>query len=332
MSKSDGHERVAAIGRNAALAASALLLVFVSFSYALRPDGLAAVTLWPPWIWLLPGLLPVLIGAVKPRLRFTGVVGAAWGLFLLGFGEEPRSLVRPVTDLGRPRPEGVLRVVSLNCAGGSAEAAGEVAELRPDIVLLQETPGAKDVHRLADRLYSARASYIAGLDASILLGGEIVERRGSQPVSTFVHGRAQLSRGAMVEVISLRLVPPTIRMDLLSPGCWREHTENRRARLAQVDEMLESAAHVPADAPLIVGGDFNAPTGDAAYRLLSPRLQDAFRSGGRGWGNTILNDIPVSRIDQVWISAHFRPVAVTALRTRHSDHRMVVCDLQLLKR
>ncbi len=83
------------------------------------------------------------------------------------------------------------------------------------------------------------------------------------------------------------------------------------------------------DGPLLVGGDFNAPAGDAIYRLLRPRLRDAFAVAGRGWGNTALNDIPVSRIDQVWASDAFRPTAVTARRTAYSDHRMVVADLQL---
>ena len=46
-------------------------------------------------------------------------------------------------------------------------------------------------------------------------------------------------------------------------------------------------------------------------------------------GNTIINDFPVSRIDQVWVSGEFDSKVVVAHRTRNSDHRMVVCDLIL---
>ena len=80
---------------------------------------------------------------------------------------------------------------------------------------------------------------------------------------------------------------------------------------------------------MIVGGDFNAPQGDAVFRLLRPKLHDAFAEGGRGWGNTILNDVPVLRIDQFWVSETFRSDSVVARGTRNSDHRMVICDLRL---
>ena len=63
------------------------------------------------------------------------------------------------------------------------------------------------------------------------------------------------------------------------------------------------------------------------FRSLTPRLRDPFREAGRGWGDTITNDLPFLRIDQVWVSREFRPVSVVARRTRRSDHRMVVCDL-----
>jgi hypothetical protein len=80
---------------------------------------------------------------------------------------------------------------------------------------------------------------------------------------------------------------------------------------------------------VVLGGDFNAPQGDAVFRCLTPRLHDAFREGGRGWGDTITNDVPFLRIDQVWVSRVFRAVSVVTRRTRHSDHRFVVCDLTI---
>ena len=66
---------------------------------------------------------------------------------------------------------------------------------------------------------------------------------------------------------------------------------------------------------------------DRSLRPITAFLQDGFGEAGIGWGNTITNNLPVHRIDQIWISQGLRALAVSARRTRHSDHRMVVCDI-----
>lgn len=48
-------------------------------------------------------------------------------------------------------------------------------------------------------------------------------------------------------------------------------------------------------------------------------------------GDTFMNDFPILRIDQVWTSEHFRAVGARAKKAEHSDHRMVVCDLLVLR-
>jgi endonuclease/exonuclease/phosphatase (EEP) superfamily protein YafD len=84
---------------------------------------------------------------------------------------------------------------------------------------------------------------------------------------------------------------------------------------------------LPADRPLIMGGDFNSPAGDAIFRLMPKRLHDSSREGGIGWSDTAFNHVPVLRVDQVWISDQLTAEAVVARETVNSDHRMVVCDL-----
>jgi endonuclease/exonuclease/phosphatase family metal-dependent hydrolase len=46
-------------------------------------------------------------------------------------------------------------------------------------------------------------------------------------------------------------------------------------------------------------------------------------------GNTILNDIPVLRIDQIWVSRDFETVQSFAVRSNVSDHRIVVSDIRI---
>jgi endonuclease/exonuclease/phosphatase (EEP) superfamily protein YafD len=96
-----------------------------------------------------------------------------------------------------------------------------------------------------------------------------------------------------------------------------------------MEEVIARLEVLPPTTPIIVGGDFNAPAGDAIFRTFRGRLSDSFRQGGRGWGNTFSNNHPLFRIDQIWISPEWQAVSVVARKTKHSDHRMVVADLIL---
>jgi endonuclease/exonuclease/phosphatase (EEP) superfamily protein YafD len=357
------------------LGLSALLCGALSFCYHWQPDSCAAVTLWPAWVWLAPGLFLAALGWSRRGKRAVGAVALVWLLYLLGFAEEPRSLVRWVVshaggDSGlarRPAPTapddlpGVLRVVSLNCAGGSEEAAAEVEQYQPDLVLLQETPGRKEVEELARRLFGKEAGVAWGMEASILARGPVRPVSLPRSLSMFLtQAQVRLAPGREddqgtrrqgdketekitlspslpvtlsgveeVEVFSLRLSPPASPPELWSPADWRQQAAARRARREQVREIVRQTEALPSEVPVIVGGDFNAPARDAIFRLLRPRLHDAFAEGGRGWGHTVLNDTPMLRIDQVWVSDHFRAVAVVARRTQRSDHRMVIGDLMV---
>jgi hypothetical protein len=321
--------------RRAALSLSLLLGLATAICYATRSDLCAAVTVFPPWLWPVPGLLLALF-AFRRRERNRAVwgVAAVWLVYVLAFAEEPASLLRRSPWDGaewhgpRDKWARLVRVVSLNCAGGSPEAAAEVVAWKPEIVLLQESPGRPDVERLARQLWGAEAGVTVGPDASILARGTLLPAVLPREERVFfVQARARLSSGVRAEVISLRLIPPLVRNDLWSPDCWREQTANRRARREQLRLVARRIASVPRDIPLLVGGDFNAPAGDAAFRLLQPRLYDTFKRAGIGWGNTIVNEFPFARIDQVWASEPIRAGAVQARRTQYSDHRMVVCDL-----
>jgi vancomycin resistance protein VanJ len=327
-----GHPPAAAV-RRALLAGSTLLGLSLSFCYGTRSDGCAAVTVFPVWLWLVPGLFLLGLGWSRSTRRASTAVGILWLLYALIFSDEPAGLFRtrawPAAGWEAARTRGkALRVVTLNCAGGMPEAAAEVTHYSPDIILLQESPDRREVEQLARQLFGTSAGVLAGPDASIIARGSLLPRP-LPPVlrSYFVQASVRLSTGIKVEVISLRLAPGIVREDLWSPDCWREQTANRRARREQLRAVARQIDRLARETPLIFGGDFNAPAGDAVFRLLQPDLRDSFREGGTGWGNTIVNDMPVHRIDQVWISPAFRTAAVVARKTRHSDHRLVVCDL-----
>jgi len=314
---------------------SVSLCLVLAVCYVARPDACAAITIAPPWVWLAPGLFFAAFNLRGPGNRLGWLALGIWLLFLLSVSEEPRSLgrrlVRAVWLTREARFQGeTLRVISLNCAIGSRLAAEEVERYRPDIVLLQESPGRRDVEELARRLFGTEAGVVYGVDASLVARGHAVAVELPPSLrGYFVQARVTLASGREIEVVSTRLLPALFRVDLWSLDCWREQMRNRRRRREQLREIARRIERLTVPVPVIVGGDFNAPQGDAVTRLLSPKLHDAFIESGVGWGNTILNNFPVLRIDQVWVSDAFTSVLTVARPTRHSDHRMVICDLRL---
>ena len=321
------------LARGVPLGLSAASCLAVSVCYATRSDACAAVTVFPVWAWLFPGLALAALGSRRRGNRPVAVVLVLWLSFVLAFAEEPWSLLRSLTTPRGARGRGeALRVVTLNCNVGDANAAGEVAPYRPDVVLLQESPCRGGVEAVAGALFGAGAGVVLGVDASILARGRVAPADLTpEQRSYFVQARVRLTSGTEVEVFCTRLTPAVFRLDLWSPECWREQARNRRTRRDQLRAIADRIESLPADLPVILGGDFNAPQGDAVFRSLAPRLHDTFREGGRGWGDTVINEFPFLRIDQVWVSGAFRTVNVVARRTRHSDHRMVVCDLKVLR-
>jgi vancomycin resistance protein VanJ len=303
--------------------APVLLCLVIAFCYTWRLDAWAAVTVFPIWVWWLAGILLVACARRKVGRRYSLATALIWCAALCVFADHPLSLLRFRSNDGR-----TLRIVSLNCAG-SARAAREVAELRPDIILVQESPGREPLAALARECFSDGGHVLSGVDASIVARGTIAPLPLPDSVtSNAVCARIRLSEGSEFTVVSLRLETPSVRIDLWSPECWREKTATRRRQRTQLATILDAVGTSSDNLPTIVGGDFNAPPGDAIFRELAP-LHDAFGEAGRGWGNTILNSAPFLRIDQIWISAQLRAVDACSRKTEYSDHRMVVCDLRL---
>lgn len=318
------HKRLFVWSARCAAALSAVLCAAIAIVYTSRPDACAAATVFPVWVWTLGGLALIAIGRRQVRRRWMACTALAWCVILLMFADHPTSILR-FSGGAKAR---TLRIVSLNCAG-SSQALREVAALHPDIVLVQESPGREALVALARELFGAEGDAIWGPDASIVARGRLT--RLAMPgnvAANAAHARLAMENGLEIEVVSLRLEPALVRVDLWSRDCWREQAANRQRRRMQL-QTIASAVGASSKTPLIVGGDFNAPPGDEVFRSLMPRLHDAFSEAGRGWGNTIINSAPFLRIDQIWLSPQLEAVDVYSLATENSDHRMVVCDVAL---
>ena len=315
--------------------ASAAATLPLAIIYWLRPDSCAAITVWPVWAWAIPGLAILLPGIRRGRGRPALLAACVWAVWLVALAEEPKSLLRfnqldSVEWRTAAREGRAIRVVSLNCAAGTVEAMGEVAPYHPDLVLLQESPTEKQVTDFAHRLFGSDAGIGVGFDPSIVARGSLTP--AAQPPdhrAWFVMATVHLPGKPPLDVISLRLTPACVRTDLYSASAWEQHAENRRLRREQLCAVVEALRRKNSGNPVVLAGDFNAQQDDAVFDLLRPTLRDVFKTAGSGWGDTIINEAPVLRIDEIWASPAIRATAVVARRTANSDHRMVVADLIL---
>ncbi len=297
-----------------------LLLVPVAVAYAWRPDALAGISIWPPVCWVALGLPTSLLGALLRRQRKAWLLPAAWLFFAVATADElPAALRRRAPAVGAD-----LRVVTLNCGGGQDAAAAEALALQPDLVLLQESPSRPALEHLVAVTWGRPSAVAWGPDGSVLARGQVVGQ--PRQASHFTAVRIRLTSGREVAVVSLRLMPVPLDFDLWSARFQRDMRAHRAAQRRELAEIAALLEQVPASVPVVLGGDFNAPPGDPVFRPLAPRLCDGWRRAGVGWGDTILNDLPVSRIDRVFVSEHLRPLRLAAGRTAASDHRLVVAE------
>ncbi len=301
----------------AALSASLLLLAAVVLLYWARPDALAWFTLWPLWLWLLPGgavLLPGLVARWRPGWLAVLLWLATIGLL----ADETGGLLRR-----KGAPRGQLRVATLNCAAGQRQPAEALAAYQPDLVLLQEAPSARDCWTIARKLYGPSGKAHWALETAVVSRF----RLSAQASDPLVWSRVVVATDTgPLEVISLRLAPVPLCLNLLSANCRAGLVENRRRHRRELSAVVEELGRLPADTPLVVAGDFNAPAGDAIFRLFPAALQDVWEQAGRGWGNTCVADLPTARIDQIWARPPLRPVHVRAVALPGSDHRAVLAD------
>lgn len=293
--------------------------------YGLRPDYGAAITIVPAWCWLVVGIS--FLCAMRLRhWRISLLCLVSWATFCCLYVEEPVSVVRGmVRPPSRVKSAGVLRVVAANCGGGLRAVLAELKDLDADIILLQESPIEPDLRAAVTNLWVSGGSSSYEYETCILARGRLMRISGGGQRVFYVGAQTALDDGIRVDVVSLHLAPAPAQFDLWNPVCWRVQYQHR---LHQMEQIRAVVAALHPHRPMIIGGDFNAPQGDKIYSALPRRLYDTFAKNGKGIGNTLINDFPVLRIDQIWVSRHFETVQSFTQRSRFSDHRIVVSDVR----
>lgn len=312
--------------------ASAALLAAVASLYILRPEWGVAVTVSPLAVWVLIGvvaLVPCMVTSVRRRAI---AVMAGWLLLAVLACEEPRAIMHvarewPEESWEQARPSGrALRIITMNCAGGDERAASDAMGYEPDILLLQEAPG--DAETAAVLASVAGYEAARGLDCTIIARGE-VRAWERDPRLLRTTGADVRVEGHSIAAISTHIELPWTRIDVYRSAAWRAAAAAQASRREEMSALADLAIGAPRDVPLVLGGDLNTPAGDRLLRLLPRYLHDAFEEAGTGWPNTIVSDMPISRIDYIYVSDHFEVRRSVARYTPHSDHRMVIADVVL---
>lgn len=296
---------------------SIVWLAIMVMLYNFRVDITYALTAWPASLGALIGFFLTFVAT-----RWRQYLVSVWILFALVFVDEAVSVPRMLM----PAPVHDFRVVSLNCAGGSVEAMNEVIEQKPDLVLLQESPEGEALRDLSQRMYGAEGSYLKGPDASIVARGKLAPLKLPRTTNDFVAAEWTTNTGQSLKVVSLRLLPPTMRIDLYSPSAWQAFAENRASRRKEVEEIASVLSSLRFT-PDIIGGDFNSPRDLDVFHALTNGLNDSFRKAGVGFGATCVNPFPcIVRIDQIWVNRSVKPTRAKVVGTTNSDHKMLVAD------
>lgn len=313
--------------------ASLLLHAFTVLCFSVQPERLAAFTVLPIWFWGGIGLVLSSLAFFCLRAPLSVIVTLIWALTLVAGSDEAKVLGNFRSEPPQPGPPekiagaSVMRVITLNCSqfifGNPAE---DLVAWQPDVVLLQEVDPFKAMF-LAGKLYGTAGSLRFHNTGAVLTRWKIV-REICTPGVRGVQVTISRPDGFRFEVSNIHLLSAATDLRFWRRKTWRDHHVNRLRRVREIStalHTLESTTGFP-HTPAIIGGDFNAPAGDITHRVLARDFTDSFAAVGTGWGDTYQRRFPVLRIDAIHASRHFIPVRSRAVKTRFSDHRMVVSD------
>ena len=236
-------------------------------------------------------------------------------------------------DLSAP-----LRVMTYNIRAADYGLSGIIATLKKgqaDIIALQEvdklvrrTGRIDQPKRIARSLgmnyvFRKHFSYQGGEFGLTLLSRfniDQVERVQVQR-SNLILLKARVHTPGQPTIVIVVHFHPTNPLDKSSTK-----KENDAARLREAKRALELAT--TCKAPLLIMGDFNDTPGSPAYGLFTERFQDCCGVAGDWWEKTWPASFPITRIDYIWVSRHFRVLRCYAPHSSASDHLPVIAEIQ----
>ena len=130
---------------------------------------------------------------------------------------------------------------------------------------------------------------------------------------------------------ALRVVVASPRGRLAVINTHLDATASDRWRRQEADSVVSLAAQTRREEPMvIVGGDFNStPESAVQVRVRGAGLRDSWSECNGGQGFTFPDDVPVKRIDYLFLTGDVRCTSASVIETRVSDHRPLLVQLAL---
>lgn len=231
-------------------------------------------------------------------------------------------------------PKGTLRVMQWNThmlRDDCVLAAELVKKWQPDILTMQEADD-----------YESKGPYLPKFQALLpdyhfaISGQNVIATRGeyarthSWPLIHAFEVRQVLEakikvKGKLVNVATVHMVPQGFMLAVRGnlpiwenlPHFGPDHLDQARALCKRVAPTT------------ILTGDFNHTNRGVAAKEFRNRWQDAFETAGRGWGLTIVPQLPFKRIDFILAPKVAQVRHCWTPKTLASDHLPVVADLHL---
>jgi endonuclease/exonuclease/phosphatase (EEP) superfamily protein YafD len=296
------------------------------FSLCLSVAVLAAVytlvgdrTVWGEWIAVAPPVLwGILLLPSVVRLR-SWLLLAAVAAFVLLASEWPRL------GVSASAPSGTLRIVTWNIGAGNRGWVDAVETLDPDIVLVQEGMKPARIQEGFHWYGTLDPGVLSRFPAEVLPTESIGPWTDPQLLLMDIDGRKVL-------VANVRMMLPSVVIQIVDPF-QEKPLKNHRIRVEQYEKLARllktTAERTDADA-ILLAGDFNIPGHMPSLEPFRIFLRDAWTVAGSGRGETVPEFLPLTRIDQIWLSPEIQPVSVRVVKLDGSDHRAVLAEVRVL--
>lgn len=240
-----------------------------------------------------------------------------------------------------------LNVMSYNIHAGKDAArrpnlervAAVIDSLDATVVLLQEvdrgTRRSSGIDQVAEleRLTGMHGAFAKSLDYQ---GGDYgIAALSRWPIDTAevvplpTNPPADRGGGKFEPRVAIHLVvaSPAGPLHLVGTHLGAERVSTFRDQEAH-DLLAYVQEHVPADEPVLIGGDFNSLPTSGVVAVFSQHFDDSWTGCGEGEGHTYPADTPVRRIDYIFVRG-LRCTAAEVPETMASDHRPLFVTLEL---
>lgn len=300
----------------ASLASVCLLLRFVSIALPLPWFLHDPIHYFPLLLQIfLSTPLVVLIWCSFPSYRFLSAGMLVF--FVLNLFLE----VNLAPEATAPPQAREMRLLSYNlfqCTWASEAFVTFLQREKPDIVLLQEvTREFYEEHQMELRRLFRHVHHADELITAVnleMLDAETIPL----PTNHLLHRLRVRQEGNTFEVYNTHLTVP-------HPLAFYSRVNLQRRQIAQILDRLRSV-----DVPFLVGGDFNFPPHCTCYRELERWGTSARSRRPMGFGYTFPSLLPMTAIDHVFASSHFRILQFEITGTaRLSDHFPICVRLVL---